>query len=82
VSPAYGSIVAPGEVVRIEVEVAPGHAYTSLAIVSPLGFSDIAKSSPYILTLTIPLDTSLRENHSMFSEAGKGKTAKRSPKWQ
>ena len=30
-------------------------------IVSPLGFSDIAKSSPYILTLTIPLDTSLRE---------------------
>lgn len=73
VSPPDGSIVAPGEVMHIEVRLPPGGAYKSVAIVSPLGFSDIAKSPPYVVTLKVPSDVALHAESITVLGAVEGK---------
>jgi len=75
VSPPDGTIVAPGGVMHIEVEVPSGRSYGSVAAVSPLGFSDIVKSPPYILTLEIPTDARLRREPVTVIGAVEGKNA-------
>jgi hypothetical protein len=73
VSPPDGSIVAPGEIMHIEVSAPPGSAYKFVAIVSPLGFSDVAKSLPYVLTLKVPSDVALRTESITVLGAVEGK---------
>jgi hypothetical protein len=73
VSPPDGSIIAPGEIMHVEVRVPPGSAYKFVAIVSPLGFSDMVKSLPYVLTLKVPSDVALRTESITVLGAVEGK---------
>jgi hypothetical protein len=58
VSPAAGTVVAPGETFSVEVSVDSGSDVGKLGIVSPMGFgTTIRDAPPYSFAYTVPLDS-------------------------
>ncbi|MGH7411678.1 MAG: hypothetical protein ACREJ6_11560, partial [Candidatus Methylomirabilis sp.] len=58
ISPADGTVVAPGDTVAITVVPTPGSTYSAVQVIGEdLGVSDARSTPPYEFSMTIPEDT-------------------------
>ena len=60
-SPVDGTVVTPGQKVRVVATAAPNVKFSKVIIIgqNPIGFSDICANPPFQFTITIPGDISL-----------------------